>query len=71
MGGLRVKMYASQSIKKKVLNYEVQSLFIEARRLKKIGADDQSLNPDTSFCEMMEIGMHNRHSKAVEPKPIT
>ena len=40
MGGLRVKMYASQSIKKKVLNYKVQSLFIEARRLKKIGADD-------------------------------
>ena len=34
MGGLRVKnVCLSKRKKKKVLNYEVQSLFIEARRL--------------------------------------
>ena len=33
MGGLRVKNVCLSERKKKVLNYEVQSLFIEARRL--------------------------------------
>ena len=40
MGGLRVKNVCFSKLKKKVLNYEVQSLFIEARRLLKIGTDD-------------------------------
>ena len=54
--------------KKKVLNYEVQSLFIEARRLLKKGTDDKGLNLDASFCEK---GVPYRYLKAVRPKPIT
>ena len=42
MGGLRVKnvCLSEKKKKKKVLNYEVQSLFVEARILSKIGMDD-------------------------------
>ena len=70
MGSLRVKnICLSECKKKRVLNYEIQNLFIEARRLKKIGTDDQGLNLNASFCEKIEKGMHNHHPKAVRPKP--
>ena len=29
----------------------------------------RALNLDASFCEKIEKGMHNRHPKAVGPKP--
>ena len=69
MCGLRVKNVCLSEHKNNVLNYKVQSLFIEAIRLYKIGTDGQGLNIDASFCEKVKKGVPYRHLKAVGPKP--
>ena len=69
MSNLKAYNVCFSERKKKVLNYKVQSLFIKARRLQKIGTEDQDVNPDASFCKKFEKGVPYRHPKAVGPKP--
>ena len=71
MSNLRALNVCLPERKKNVLNYEVQSLFIEVRGLYKISTDDQDMNSNTSFCEKIEKGVPYRHPKAVGPNPKT
>ena len=63
-------MYASQSIKKGVGLWGSVSIYRGQKTLKN-RYEQLGFNSEVSFCVKIKKDMHNCHSKAVGPKPIS